>query len=114
MEITTPKMSYSEIRWKSFLERGDKLFNYMISNYYNMFDYNNIKHFYLEELYVSGSIYGEEFFIEYEDDIHSNVFLWIKNEFESKELFDKMLWKPFQCPDNPDHMYYGYRKLFQY
>lgn len=113
-EKTITQISYEDVRWKAFLEKGDNLYVYMIHNYHNMFDGNNIKHFNLEELYQGGTLYGEDFFLEYKNDIHSNVCLWIKNEFEEKELLNKMLWKPFHCSDNPNNMYYGYRKLFRY
>ncbi len=43
--------------WIRFLEKGDKLFNYMINNFDDMFDNNIIKHFDIrdEAIYDLGS-----------------------------------------------------------
>jgi hypothetical protein len=102
--------------WKKFEDKGDKLFNYMINNFYNMLDGDdNVKHFnIIYGYYGTIDIDEDEVMKNYGIDIQKSLVPWIKNEFQDGRLFDKTLWKPFRDMDTYSTMFYAYKKFFKY
>lgn len=99
--------------WKQFLVEGDKLYEYLINNFDDMFDGDKIKHFDIRchwPLIQNIKKIRNKYII----DIEHVVIDWIKNEKKNNRLFDKTLWKPFRDQYYLSDMYYGYRYLFQY
>lgn len=79
-----------------------------------MFDNDKIKHFEIIDGVYRHIKDTEEMTEEYSDEIQKELIPWIRKEFEEKKLFDKTLWKPFRDQSCLSHMYYGYRRLFNY
>ena len=105
----------SDDNWSDFLIEGDILYNYMITNFNDMFkDENTIKHFdILDGHYIN--IYDTyEIRIQHGTNIQKELIPWIKKEIKENRFFDKTLWKPFRDQHTFSDMYLGYRKLFQY
>lgn len=101
--------------WQKKVEEAERSYNYMITNYKNMFDGDIIKHFDIR--YVSNLAWGraDDLKDECGDDIHKEALQWIRNEHESgRRLFGRINWKPFLDNWTFNDVYLGYRKLFIY
>ena len=100
--------------WDKFIVKGQELFDYMINNFNDMFDIDmKIKHFTLRD----GGVYDlgtEEIMIKHGTDIERELILWIYNEYNTNDLFNTNLWKPFRDDYIITDMYLGYRKLFTF
>lgn len=106
-------MSY---KWNDFLKEGDELYIYMINNYQSMFENNSkIKHFSIIDGIYSYIIDINKIMEIYGKMIENELIKFIKSEYDSKSLFDKLNWKPFRDNDNIVFMsHYGYRTLFKF
>lgn len=100
--------------WDKFLVEGDILFNYMTSNFTNMFDGNIIKHFYIRSGNRDISEETDKINDKYKCEIEQDLLSWIKIQYTDGLLFNKELWKPFRDEYMLTTMYYGYKKMFQY
>ena len=104
-----------KIEWE---EEGDTLFNYMINNFDDLFEYKNdkkqIKYFDLHKGYWASTDEIDELEETCFNDIHTQLVSWIQNEFESKELFEYLNWRPFRDQESFNYMILGYRKFFIY
>jgi len=101
--------------WEKFIIRGNALYNYMIHNFENMFENeSSIKNFEIVDIFYMFSITIKNIIIQHNQDIHNQLFLWIKNEFKENRLFDKNLWKPFRDVEVMTDMVLGYRYMFKY
>jgi len=100
-----------------FLIDGAILFNYMITQFKNMFDGDSIiKHFDIRSG-IYGRIYECDMNLmkkEYGNDMQHELIHWIKNEMGLGHLFDNKNWKPFRDLEIVHDFYLGYRKMFQY
>ena len=99
------------------IEKGDKLFDYMIHNFESMFDGEKIKHFAIVDgIKGSGNevIDVDEFTKAHNTDIQKVLILWIKKEYEEGRLFIRENWKSIRDSYNPSFMYLGYKKMFQF
>lgn len=102
--------------WDRFLAEGDILFNYMTSNFTNMFDgISIIKHFDISPgiWHLANNEY-DELKDKYGYDIEQKLIVWINNENDCGSLFNKELWKPFRDQEHLNYMYLGYKKMFIY
>lgn len=109
--ISINKMPYN---WDQCIIEGKKSFNYMISNFYEMFNDTAIKHFYIRYATNNMMSYYEDVNEKHNYDIQIALIPWIKNEFEEKRLVKDTNWKPFRDSHDYNDMYLGYSKLFQY
>ncbi len=100
--------------WKKFLEEGDILYNYMITNFENMFDGDTIKYFCVFDGIYRCIADTDKITEEHGNDIEKELIPWIRKERDEGRLFDKTLWKPFRNQRMLLDMYYGYRILFTY
>lgn len=100
--------------WERFLIRGDILFDYMIHNFDKFFDGDVIKHFHIGYGTYTMVPYGDDLYEMYGSDIQKELVPWIRNEFESTQLFEKTNWKPFRDQECLTQMYLGYKKMFRY
>lgn len=101
-------------RSDQFVKEGEILFQYMLHHYNEMFDGDSIKHFNIwYATYWMQSDY-EAVKEKYGKEIQHELVPWIRNEFESKRLFEPSLWKPFRDGESPNYIYPGYKKLFFY
>jgi hypothetical protein len=101
--------------WKGHLEKGYKLFEYMIEHFKDMFISENI----IKEFDIRPGLYGygineEEIMEMYGDDIQNQLLSWIQTEVEGKRFFDRVLWKSFRDQCTIRASYLGYKKMFQY
>jgi hypothetical protein len=103
-----------EIYWKSHVEEGKKLYDYLITNFHDMFDGDIIKHFNFRYVSPLNIPYINEIKDKYLNIIQPELIFWIKNEFNDNCIFDNNNWKPFRDRYEIDLMYLGYKKLFQY
>lgn len=94
--------------WERFIEEGDELFSYMISNYNSMFSHFDI---------IPGvgcnkenrelmSVYGKE--------IEKESVSWIYDEKMNGNLFKKDYWSPFSDEYESYDMFLGYKRFFIY
>jgi hypothetical protein len=98
-----------------FGKDGEALFDYMIRNFYTMFDGDNkIKHFDVYSGVYDLRSYVLDIKTNYMDDLQQDLIPWIKQEFENKELFQPTNWRPFCDPFILTSKFLGYRKMFQY
>lgn len=102
--------------WDDFIEEGDKLFEYMLHNFDSMFDNSGttVKHFNAIPGTYTSIDHTDEIIDAYREDIQKKLIVWIKNELDINELFEKEYWKPFRDESMLSCMYLGYRKLFVY
>ena len=100
--------------WDRFLIEGDNLYNYMISNFENMFDGNTIKYFCIINGIYRNIKDTDKITEDYGEEIEKELVPWIKKELREGRLFNKELWKPFRNQSQLLDMYYGYRMLFNY
>jgi hypothetical protein len=101
--------------WPKLVEEGNKLYTYLINNFEELFDGNNIPHFYIRDWYYYYDIEdGDKINELYGKDIEKELIPWIKNEYKENRLFNRELWKPFRHHLHLSEMFNGYRKLFQY
>ena len=101
--------------WDRFLEEGDKLFNYMINNFKEMFeDETHIRHFIIRDGFYGCIEDKEKLMNNYQDNIQKELIEFIKKEYEEESLFDKTNWKPFRDSYYLSEMYFGYKKLFKF
>jgi hypothetical protein len=101
-------------KWEQFIEEGNELYMYMITNFNKMFEGNTtIKHFEIRDCYCNGINYADIITDNYYKDIQKELIIWIKKEYNDGILLNRELWKPFRNY-NLIEMYYGYKKLFQY
>ena len=103
----------TNFHWDEFLIQGDAVFDYMTQNFEKIMDETRTlfsivdkRRRYWDEL--------DELNEVYKDDIQKEFTSWIKNEFETHELFEKTNWKPFRDLEAAVTMNLGYRKMFQY
>ena len=100
--------------WERCIIEGKKSFDYMLNNFYDMFDETTIMDFYIRYATNTMKLYYEDVNEKYNSDIQCALIPWIKKEFENQLLANNINWKPFRdCHDYSD-MYLGYNKLFQY
>jgi hypothetical protein len=100
--------------WPRFEEEGKELFRYLTNNFEELFNEDGtIKHFTLRDAgcYDLGT---EEITEKYGKDIEKELIPWIKNELDTKCLFDTIMWKPFRDTYHMNVMYLGFKKLFQF
>ena len=102
------------LKWEDCLNEGEKLFQYMIHHYDDMFDGEIIKHFNIWYATWWMQSYYREVNEICGKDIQLDLVPWIRNEFESKQLFKSSNWKPFRDGESPIYMNLGYKKLFFY
>ena len=115
MEDMKPnKYQTSDFFWSDFLKAGDRLLNYMISNYNIMINENKIRDF--EIVHISDKLYDEVVNLDnnYKSDIQSELIPWIQNEYKSGNLYNNKNWKPFRDWSCVPFCVLGYKKMFQY
>lgn len=100
--------------WDRFINEGDVLYNYMITNFENMLNGDKIKHFCINDGIYRRIKDTDEMNNEMSDDIQKELIPWIRKEFQEGRLFNKEIWTPFRNKNTSTTMYYGYRKLFYY
>lgn len=111
-----------------FIIKGDKLFQYMNTNFENMFiGDETIKHFNIKSgrrsiLYIAEDFFNEKIKDDYSykmtEQFKNSILIecipWIKNEFQTNRLIDKTHWRPFRDPDMLLDIFLGYKYIFQY
>jgi hypothetical protein len=106
---------YKDIwKWDEFLIEGDRLYNYLITNFNLMIIGDKITNFAIIDGIYSNIKDTEDMTEKIGDDIEKMLIPWIKKEYKENRLFDKTLWKPFRDMSTFIYMHYGYRKLFLY
>ena len=99
-------------RWEPIVEEADELFEYLLHNYDNMLDgEDKVKHFdvlYGRNLYMDAASEIRE---TYHYEIQRELVPWIKNEFQTGELFKMENWRLYRDRWAMSTMYLGYRKL---
>jgi len=100
--------------WDKCILEGEKSFDYMITNFYDMFNETLIKDFYIRYTTNKTSKYYEEVNEKYNSDIQYKLIPWIQKEFEENRLTNHTNWKPFRDSKDYTDMYLGYNKVFQY
>jgi hypothetical protein len=100
--------------WEDCLKEGEEAFQYMIHHYDDMLDGDRVKHFDIWYATYWMQSYYDDVKALYGKEIQVELAPWIKNEFESKRLFEPTLWKPFRDGDSPNYINMGYKKLFVY
>jgi len=102
-----------ESDWKEFVERGNRLFNYMAIHVEDMLDGMNVKHF--DTCYATHSMYYyHDYLIDktYKQTVQPSLAQWIREEHRSGRLTESSNWKPFRDQYVLSTMYLGYNKLF--
>jgi hypothetical protein len=110
-----PKVNKEAEEWKHHLEKGEKLFSYMVENFDSMFSDDIV----IKEFCIRPGRYGLEWLLQtiltqYMEDIQKELIPWIKTELKEQRLFNFTLWKPFRDQYDIPFTYLGYRKLFEY
>lgn len=105
----------SDFFWSEFVQKGDKLFDYMTHHFDEMFNEDgSIKHFDMRFMSYSMVGYYHDVFEEHGKGIHDALLPWIHEEYRSGRLVNKEDWKPFRDEECVTKCYYGYRTLFMY
>ena len=104
-------MSY---KLNKHIEESNRLFQYMIHNYEDMFDGNILKHFDIWYATWWMHSYYEEVSNKFGDDIQIELVPWIRNEMKSGRLIEQKYWKLCHDSDSYNDIYIGYKKLFFY
>lgn len=99
--------------WERFLKEGDALYDYLITQFENMFESTGkIKRFDMSYMSMPVRHLYEGVHEECGEEVHEEIVPWIHEEHQSGRLFNKDNWKPFRDQYKFTTMYYGYRKLF--
>lgn len=102
-----------ESSWSLFLEKGERLFNYMQVHVEDMLDGDNVKHF--DTCYATHTMfYYHDYMIDntYKREVQPSLAQWIREEHRSGRLTEASNWKPFRDGYVLSTMYLGYNKLF--
>lgn len=98
--------------WERFEKQGKEWFVYMSSHFDTMITDSHINHFDIgigirsldADVIKESHIY----------DIEQSLISWIYAEYQSGDLFNQDLWKPFSDPEAITSMFLGYRKMFTF
>lgn len=98
--------------WERVVKEADTLFNNLLQNYDKMLDGDDkVKHFdvlYGRNLYMDAA---REIRKTYHYEIQRELVPWIKNEFQTGELFKMENWRLYRDRYAMSTIYLGYRKL---
>jgi hypothetical protein len=113
--VPKAKVNKEAEEWKQHLEKGDKLYKYMLENLDSMLNKQNFNKYFD----IVGGIYplhwySDDICEQHGDEIQNYLIPWIQNEYHEKRLFDKTLWKPFYDIEYFHESYLGYKKMLKY